>query len=127
LRALASCVARALPALALTLLALTACGFGSGFGYVEIKSVPASPAVPLYLDAVKLEPIRNGNAVLRQKVGTIKLQADSDGGQLVVLCNIEVRKNRITTVTILAVSRQPRCQCGRTSGADAPANRTCIG
>jgi hypothetical protein len=57
----------------------------------------------------------------------MKLQADSDGGQLMVLCNIEVRKNRITTVTVSAVSRQPRCQCGRTSGPDAPGNRTCIG
>jgi len=123
----ASSVARLTLVLALTLLALAACDFGGGFGYVEIKSIPASPAVPLYLDSVKLEPIRNGNAVLREKVGTMKLQADSDGGQLMVLCNIEVRKNRITTVTVSAVSRQPRCQCGRTSGADAPGNRTCIG
>ena len=123
----ASSVARLTLVLALTLLAVTACDFGGGFGYVEIKSTPASPAVPLYLDSVKLEPIRNGNAVLREKVGTMKLQADSDGGQLMVLCNIEVRKNRITTVTVSAVSRQPRCQCGRTSGADAPGNRTCIG
>jgi hypothetical protein len=115
--------ARMLPVLAAALLALTACDFGGGFGYVEIKSIPAAPAVALYLDSVKLEPIRSGNAVLRQKVGTIKLQADSDGGQLAILCNIEVRKNRITTVTVSMVSRQPRCQCGRTSG---PA-RTCIG
>ena len=100
-----------------------ACDFGSCFGYVEIKSIPTAPAVALYLDSVKLDPIRNGNAVLRQKVGTIKLQADSDGGQLAVLCNIEVRKNRITTVMVSLVSRQPRCQCGRTSGTD----RTCIG
>jgi hypothetical protein len=110
----------------LPLLALAACDFGGGFGYVEIKSTPATPSVALYLDSVKLEPIRNGNAVLRQKVGTIKLQADGDGGQLAVLCNIEVRKNRITTVTVSLVTRQPRCQCGRTSGTDA-ANRTCIG
>jgi hypothetical protein len=110
----------------LPLLALAACDFGGGFGYVEIKSTPATPSVALYLDSVKLEPIRNGNAVLRQKVGTIKLQADGDGGQLAVLCNIEVRKNRITTVTVSLVTRQPRCQCGRTSGMDA-ANRTCIG
>jgi hypothetical protein len=115
--------ARMLPVLVLALLALTACDFGGGFGYVEIKSVPASPSVSLYLDSVRLEPIRSGNAVLRQKVGTIKLQADSDGGQLAVLCNIEVRKNRITTVTVSMVSRQPRCQCGRTSGTD----RICIG
>ena len=108
-------------------LVLASCDFASGFGYIEIKSIPASPAVALYLDSVKLEPIRSGNAVLRQKVGTSKLQTDLDGGQLALLCNIEVRKNRITSVTVSLVSRQPRCQCGRTSGADSPANRTCIG
>jgi len=111
----------------LPVLALAGCDFGGGFGYVEIKSIPASPTVALYLDSVRLEPIRNGNAVLRQKVGTIKLQADSDGGPLAVLCQIEVRKNRITTVTVSLMSRQPRCQCGRTSGTDTPGNRTCIG
>lgn len=124
--ALAGRSARTPPALVLPLLALAACDFGGGFGYVEIKSTPAAPPVALYLDSVKLEPIRNCNAVLRQKVGTIKLQADGDGGQLAVLCNIEVRKNRITTVTVSLATRQPRCQCGRTSGTD-PANRTCIG
>ena len=127
MRPLVGRLTRMLPGFALALLALTACDFGGGFGYVEIKSIPAAPAMALYLDSIKLEPIRNGNAVLRQKVGTIKLQADSDGGQLAVLCNIEVRKNRITTVTVSLVSRQPRCQCGRTSGADAPGSRTCIG
>jgi hypothetical protein len=112
---------------ALLALGLSGCNVDSGVGYVEIKAVPASTAVPLYLDTVKLEPLRNGNAVLRQKAGMAKLQADVEGGQLAVLCNIEVKKNRITSVTVSVVSRQPRCQCGRTSGADAPANRTCIG
>ena len=77
--------------------------------------------VPLYLDTVKLEPLRNGNAVLRQKVGTTKLQTDSDGGQLSVLCNIEVKKNRITSVTVSVASRPAalpvrpgqRHRCGR--------------
>ena len=108
----------------LPLLALAACDFGGGFGYVEIKSIPATPAVALYFDSVKLEPIRNGNAVLRQKVGTIKLQSDGDGGQLAVLCNIEVRKNRITTVTVSPLERPPRCQC-RNNGWNTAA-RTCV-
>jgi hypothetical protein len=119
--------ARVKLATALALLALTACDLGGGFGYVEIKLTPAGPQVPLYVDSVKLEAIRSGNAVLRQKVGTVKLQSDSDGGQLAVLCNIEVRKNRITTVTVSLVNRQPRCQCGRTSGTDPAASRNCIG
>jgi hypothetical protein len=38
-----------------------------------------------------------------------------------------VKKNRITTVTITAITRQLRCQCSRTGGTDAGAIRTCIG
>jgi hypothetical protein len=53
------------------------------------------------------------------------LQSEVDGGQLVVLCNIEVKKNRITSVTV-SPARPPRCQCGRTGGSNA-AGRTCIG
>jgi hypothetical protein len=115
-------------ALALAALALTSCNIDSGAGYVEIKAIPPSTGVPLYLDQVKLDPLRNGNAVLRQKVGTVKLQADADGsGHMALLCNIEVKKNRITSVTVSVVSRQPRCQCGRSSGTDTAASRTCIG
>lgn len=111
----------------LLLLGLAACKFDSGAGYVEIKAVPASAAVPLYLDSVKLEPLRNGNAVLRGKVGMTRLQSDFEGGQLALLCNIEVRRNRITSVTVSVTNRHPRCQCARTGGTDAPAVRTCIG
>ena len=114
-------------AAALMLPALAACNLDGSMGYVEIKAMPANAAVPLYLDTVKLEPLRNGNAVLRQKVGTAKLQTDGDGGPLSVLCTIEVKKNRITSVTVSLMSRQPRCQCGRASGTDATASRICIG
>jgi hypothetical protein len=112
---------------ALALLGLAACNIDGGTGYVEIKTVPATTALPLYLDAVKLEPLRNGNALLQQKAGTAKLQTELDGGSLSVLCTIEVKKNRITSVTVSVMSRQPRCQCGRTSGTDAGASRICIG
>ena len=108
-------------------LALAACDLDGGAGYVEIKALTPSAPVALYLDSVKLDPLRNGNALLRQKVGTAKLQADVDGGQLALLCSIEVRKNRITSVTISTVTRQARCQCGRPSGTDPAASRTCIG
>jgi hypothetical protein len=123
-RALAA--ARALAG-ALLLPALTSCKIEGGEGYVEIKVIPPSVSIPLYLDQVKLEPIRNGNAVLRKKVGTAKLQTDMDSGHTALLCNIEVKKNRITSVTVSVVSRQPRCTCGRTSGTDPGPNRTCIG
>ena len=104
---------------------LTSCDTDKGAGYVEIKAVPPSANVSLYLDAVKLEPLRNGNAVLRQKVGMAKLQSD-EGGQMAVLCNIEVKKNRITSVTVSVMSRQPRCMCGRAGAGDTPNNLVCI-
>jgi hypothetical protein len=108
-------------------LVLVSCSVDNGEGYIEIKSTPPTPAIPLYLDSVKLDPIKNGTALLRQKVGVSKLQTVGDGGNLAVLCTIDVRKNRITSVSISTLTRQPRCQCGRTSGADAAGNRTCIG
>jgi hypothetical protein len=111
---------------ALLAVALTSCSIDNGVGYIEIKSAPPSAVIPLYLDSVRLAPLRNGNALLQQKVGMSKLQTDGDG-YLAVLCNIDVKKNRITSVTISAVGRQPRCQCGRTNGTDATGSRTCIG
>jgi hypothetical protein len=112
---------------ALLILGLTSCQRDDGTGYVEIKAVPASAAVPLYLDAVKLEPLRNGNALLRRKPGTTRLETGPEAGKLSLLCNIEVRKNRITSVTVSMTGVAARCQCGRTSGAQTPADRTCIG
>jgi hypothetical protein len=114
-------------ACAVLALAAGSCSIENGAGYIEIKAVPQSPLPQLYLDAVKLEPLRNGSALLQHKVGTSKLQIEGEGGYLAVLCTIDVRKNRITSVTISAVSRQPRCQCGRSGGADATGSRTCIG
>ena len=102
---------------------LAACSIDNSVGYVEIKTVPSTASPPLYLDSTRLEPFRNGAAVLRQKVGTLKLQIDSDGGHLALLCNVVVQKNRITSVTVSVASRQLRCQCGRPSVGNA---RTCI-
>jgi hypothetical protein len=106
---------------------LAACGLDGSVGYVELKTIPASTNLALYFDTMKLEPTRNGTAVLRQRVGTIQLRADGDNGQPVWLCNVVVQKNRITSVTVSVASRTARCQCGRAgAGADTPANRTCI-
>jgi hypothetical protein len=115
--------------LASTLLAfgLGSCSADNGSGYIEIKSTPPSAPIALYLDSVRLDPIKNGTALLRQKVGVSRLQIDGDAGNLAVLCSIDVKKNRITSVTISTLSRPPRCLCGRTSGTDVAGNRTCIG
>jgi hypothetical protein len=95
-------------------------------GYVEIKTVAvANPATAFYLDSVKLEPLKNGTAVLRQGIGTTKLSTDGTGGKL-ALCDIVVRKNRITTVTLSVLERPPRCMC-RNSAPDGSGGRSCVG
>jgi hypothetical protein len=108
--------------------ALAACN-PAGDGFVQIRTVPVSAVTQpaLYLDAVKLEPLKKGEAVLTRKAGTTKLQAEGAGGQLTLLCEIVVKKNRITTVTVSIVERPPRCQCSHSAGQGPPANRTCIG
>jgi len=117
---------RAWRAAGLLLAGLAACDLDGGSGYIEIKAVPPSLPVGLYLDAQKLEPIRNGTALLRQKTGTAKLQAEING-QVALICNVQVKKDRITSVTVTVMTRQARCQCGRTAGPDPASARTCIG
>jgi hypothetical protein len=114
-------------AVALSLCMLAACT-PKDTGYVEIKTVPAAmPTMALFLDSVKLEPPKNGTAVLRQQVGTAKLAAQAGGGQMAVLCDIVVRKNRVTTVTISLLERPPRCQCRNTAVGEPQAVRSCLG
>jgi hypothetical protein len=91
---------------------LAACTF-KDVGYVEINTVP----------------LKNGTAVLRHNVGTAKLVTEGNNGRLVMLCEITVRKNRITTVTISVLDRPPRCQCRNSiTTADGSDGRpSCVG
>ena len=100
-------------------LMLTGCNLPGDTGYVEIRTVPVSSNVSpsLYLDTVKLDPVRKGVAVLKHRTGTARLATDGgSGGQLAALCEVVVKKNRITTVTISVLERPPRCQCRNASG-----------
>jgi hypothetical protein len=110
--------------LAAVVLVATGC---NDFGYVELKTVPSTGRAVLYLDNERLDPPRSGIAVLRQAVGTRKLQTEAAGGQPSLLCDIVVKKDRITTVTVSTFERPPRCTCARPSGNDAEGRRTCIG
>ena len=107
--------------------AIGACRPNGDVGYVEIKTVPVAPGtqMALYLDSTKLAPIKRGSAILRQRVGTRKLQGDWIAGSLAPLCDIVVKRNRITTVTVSVLERPPRCQC-RFSGRDAGAEHACV-
>jgi hypothetical protein len=105
------------------LLALSGCRY-EPVGYVEVRTGPASPESSLYLGTVKLEPLK-GVAVVRQKVGTTRLQTDRSG-HLAPICDIIVKKNRITTVTVSPLERPLRCQCRHNSGTDSLSNQACI-
>jgi hypothetical protein len=102
--------------------AITAWRPAADVGYVEIKTVPAAPVTQtaLYIDSARLAPIKKGSAILRQPIGTLKLQTDGLAGSLAPRCEIVVKRNRITTVTVSVLDRPPRCQC-RNSGTDAHA------
>ncbi len=108
-------------------LVLASCKPERDAGYVEIKTVPVSSLAPppLYLDSVKLAPLKGGVAVMRQNVGTAKLEAEAAGGKY-PLCEVVVKKNRITSVTVSFLERPPRCQCRGTGAAGTP-GRTCVG
>ena len=117
-----------LVAASLAMFALAACNLESDMGFIEIKTVPVATGTPspLYLNSEKLEPLRKGSAVLRQRVGTAKLQTEGSTGHLALICDLIVKKNRITTVTISVLERPPRCQCRNNAGTDRASNRTCI-
>ena len=103
--------------------ALAGCNLPGDTGYVEIRTVPVASAtsLPLYLDTVKLDPVRKGVAVLKHRTGTVRLATEGGAGQLAVLCDLVVKKNRITTVTVSVLERPPRCQCRNSGG-----NRVCV-
>jgi len=107
--------------------AIVACRPSGEAGYIEIKTVPVTPVTQtvLYLDATKLAPIKSGDAVLRQPVGTMELQADGFAGARTALCHIVVAKDRITTVMVSVLDRPPRCQC-RYTGTDPATAHECV-
>jgi hypothetical protein len=97
-----------------------------GVGYVEIKTVPlaAVTQMVLYIDGTKLAPIKAASAILRQRVGTLRLQADDPAGSLTPLCDIVLIKNRITTVDPGASASLPMPVRG--TNANTTAHHTCL-
>ncbi|MBK5958842.1 hypothetical protein CCR97_11575 [Rhodoplanes elegans] len=113
---------------ALGAIGLSACKLEKSTGYIEIRTVPANPPphLKLILDSEALEPLKKGAAVLRQQVGTHKLAVAGSGDPL-PLCELVVKKDRITTVTVSLLDRPPRCQCRAATGTDAASNKKCEG
>ena len=88
-------------------LALAACQEDTG--YVEIKVTPGFVVPPLVLGASRVDTSKGGSTVLREKVGAAKLEYERDGRRI-PFCEFDVRKNRIVTVAVSALGRDPRCK-----------------
>ena len=87
---------------------LAACG-EEQTGYVEVRIVPASfPTNALLLDSKPLRPTR-GIALVRRNVGTAKLEVERRRDEYAKLCEMPVRKDRVTTVTISPQGGSLRC------------------
>lgn len=89
-------------------LALVCC-FDGESGYVTIRLMSMiSPQDAIYLDSAEISGL--GDRVIHQKVGTISLSGGG-GWFRVTYCDLQVRKDRITIVTIRIVNSEPRCEC----------------
>lgn len=85
---------------------LAACDPGEGF--VEVKILPGY-AVPALAIGQERLALKSDTMILRRKVGPAKLEAERNG-KLVAFCDFEVRKNRITTVSVSSTGRELRCR-----------------
>jgi hypothetical protein len=90
-------------------LAVVLAGCTDDVGYVEIKVAPGFVVPPLMLGAARVDPAHSAGTVLREKVGSTTLAFERDG-RLIPFCAFDVRKNRIVTVAVSALGRDPRCK-----------------
>ena len=80
-------------------------------GYVEIKLLPGA-TVPslLFLGRDEFKIKKDRLAVLRSAVGIMTISSEREGQARNVFCKLEVKKNRIISVTIWAVGIEMRCK-----------------
>jgi hypothetical protein len=89
-------------------LALVLAACSEETGYVEIKVAPGFVIPPLMLGSSRIDPSKS-SAVLRERVGPATLAYERDG-RMIAFCEVDVRRNRIVTVAITAIGRDPRCK-----------------
>jgi hypothetical protein len=100
---------------------LSACSNDSG--YIELRSLPAQQTkfATLSVGSVKLSQFTQTPLLLRLTSGTHNLTGE--GFWTHNYCSLEVRKNRITTTTVIFDGTNVRCQClvhSRASTAQRP-------
>jgi len=101
---------------------MTGCDNGET-GYVQLRVLPANAATAttLYLDGVKLDFSRGTTVTLQSKTGRLALKG-MDSSWAPILCNIVVRKDRISALTVMGAQNPPKCVCEiRATESDANA------
>ena len=90
---------------------MTGCDNGET-GYVQLRVMPANAAVStaLYLEGVRLDFSRGPTVTLQFKTGRLALTAMASTWAP-ALCNIVVRKDRISALTVMAAPTPPKCVC----------------
>lgn len=83
-------------------------------GFVAVKTTFALPSArdTYHLGEATLEPLNKGvpaEATFKEKAGPARLQLRR-AGQTHDLCEVRVRPNRITTVTVVAVNNRIGCK-----------------
>jgi hypothetical protein len=101
---------------------MTGCDNGET-GYVQLRVMPANATVSteLYLDGVRLDFSRGPTVTLQFKTGRLTLTAIGSSWAP-ALCNIVVRKDRISALTVMAAQTPAKCVCEiRATESDANA------
>src|SRR4051812_24399696 len=89
-------------------LALVCCSDNRG-GYVRIRLMSMiDPQNAVYLGEAPL--FGTGDRIIQEKVGRISLTNGRSWGSGKTYCDLQVRKDRITIVTVQVVNSQPRCE-----------------
>ena len=96
--------------------AVTACEEDVGEIAVKVASGFSPPSLAIGPDKLfaseteRFKAKEDGSPIiLRQPPGPVRLFYERGGG-LVTACSFNVRKNRVTTVTVRVVSREVRCE-----------------
>lgn len=103
--------------------ALAVCCSDTQAGYVNVRLLSfVAPSAPLYLGDTPLSGI--GDHIIEHDVGTVSLTSGGFWPDK-TFCELQVRSNRITTVTMRLVNGQPRCECEIAALESTPAKAIC--
>ena len=110
-----------LMACGLVISGMTGCGLND-VGYIEIKGDLGGS---IYLDGVSVERPKSGMAILRAKTGKRELTTLAPTSSSTLLCFVQVRKDRLTSVTLASTSAFRYCTCAN-KGPAIEGKRQCI-